>query len=154
MSNKRVSLSIWPLLVIATNSRSGGTCASRPRPAICHRMCVLFQHCFNSLARTMDRLFHHPNLTAGPELWRVYRMHAYMPREGEDARVTQVFSGSFSGAFSVSESVGLLLPVRAFAAQLSGRTWPHPIYGHIPKGEHTCPERIGTLRERTREILL
>lgn len=28
---------------------SVGPCASRPRPAICHHICALFQHCFNSL---------------------------------------------------------------------------------------------------------
>lgn len=68
MSNKVVSLSIWLLLVIATNSISGGTCASRPRPAICHRICALFQHCFNSLARTMGRLFHYPNFNNRPHV--------------------------------------------------------------------------------------
>lgn len=63
----------------------------------------------------------------------------------------ECFSCNFSITFS-EWSVRLLLPVRTSATQLSVRTWPHPIYGHIPKGEHTCSEQIGTLRAHVKSL--
>lgn len=85
----------------------------------------------------MSLLLCYPNLIASPFL-SLAKMVTHGKRKSGVLHVA--FMGMlwwFSVTFWCSRVWITASRPRTSATQLNGRTWPHPIYGHIPKGEST-----------------
>lgn len=129
-----------------------------PRPAICHHICALFQHCFNSLARTMDQLYCYPNICKDVAMGFWYARNFYWSPYRLFNRTEKLFEfSSFSSRCWRSEYQQVLDYCFPSAHPRHSRTAArgHTLFTdtYLPKGEHTCPERIGTSRS-AREIPL